>query len=514
MTGLSGPIAGAAEVRGTAERDEHFGSVTATGDFDGDGYADLAVGVPDDKVRSASRAPGAGAVNVIYGSSTGLRRAGNQLWTQDQPGVVGVAGRRDSFGAALAAGDFDGDGYQDLAIGVPGEGSVHVLFGSPAGLTAAGDRRITGAGFGLVLAAGDFGHDQRADLAIAAPYETYRSAGEQHDGAGRVHVFYGSRSGPSTTLGEQVWSQESPGIADHAEDGDSFGLALTSGNFGHGRRDDLAVGVPMEGRNVDGSRLQRVGAVQVIYGSRGGLRAKGSQVWTQDSPRIRESGWYYDQFGAALTAANFGNGAKADLAIGVPDEDIGSEEDAKSDAGVVHVIYGSRAGLRSAGNQVWSQDSPGIREVAQSLFAGERFGISLASGRLDTDGPAELAVGVCEGQATEFDFVRGAAHVIRGSSRGLHAGDDELWTQNSRHVPGRAEFGDDFACAYQHGLEWTTELAAGDFGNGIAADLAIGVNSENPRGTVFTEEGAVNVIYGARIGLRGAGSQLWHQTLP
>lgn len=82
----------------------------------------------------------AGAVQVILGSAIGPTTAGDQVWHQNRPGVRGVAERDDRFGAALASGDFDSDGFADLAIGVPGEsirgrraGAVHVLYGSPRG---------------------------------------------------------------------------------------------------------------------------------------------------------------------------------------------------------------------------------------------------------------------------------------------------------------------------------------------------------------------------------------------
>jgi hypothetical protein len=299
------------------------------------------------------------------------------------------------------------------------------------------------------------------------------------------------------------------------EDYDRFGVTLTSANFGHGPRGDLVVGVPFEGLRGAERFEKQAGAVHVIYGSGDGLRATGSQFWTQDSLSIRESVESRDQFGAALTAANFGKGGQADLAVGVPREDFGRGQRAVWDAGVVQVLYGSRAGVRAAGDQVLSQDTPGILEAAESPFLGERFGLSVASGRLDAGGFADLAVGVCEDQATEFDFVRGAVHVIRGSSRGLRGGHDELWTQSSPGVPGRAEFGDDFACpGYENYL--TAALAAGDFGNGNGKDLAVGVPGEDPTdGSTVNRRhaGAVNVIYGARIGLRGSDSQLWHQAL-
>ena len=62
---------------GSAER---FGAVLASGDFDRDGRADLAIGVPGDRVGADEA--WAGGVNVLYGSKHGLAARGNQHWTQ------------------------------------------------------------------------------------------------------------------------------------------------------------------------------------------------------------------------------------------------------------------------------------------------------------------------------------------------------------------------------------------------------------------------------------------------
>src|SRR3954452_10794354 len=81
------------------------------GDFNGDGTRDLAIGIPDEAVNGHVQA---GAVEVLYGSLTGVRTAGAQAWTQSSSGVADTPEDNDRFGDALATGDFDGDGIEDL----------------------------------------------------------------------------------------------------------------------------------------------------------------------------------------------------------------------------------------------------------------------------------------------------------------------------------------------------------------------------------------------------------------
>src|SRR5687767_621556 len=119
------------------------------GDFNNDGADDLAVGVP--------RIGSAGSVIVLYGSGSGVQvdDPPSQDWRQGQAGLAGTAGGTDEFGAALAHGDFNGDSYDDLAVGVPEEavatGSVHVIYGSATGLqaTSPDDQRLTVASPGV-----------------------------------------------------------------------------------------------------------------------------------------------------------------------------------------------------------------------------------------------------------------------------------------------------------------------------------------------------------------------------
>jgi hypothetical protein len=190
-------------ILGGAEHSDYFGAAVASGDFNGDAYDDLAVGVSSESIGEIFRA---GAVNVIYGASEGLAASGNQMWHQDSPGILGGAETNDVFGESLASGDFDGDGYDDLAVGAKGEyigdipdaGMVNVIYGTSEGLASSGNQiwhqditDIAGEAqgydhFGNSVAAGNFNGDRSSDLAVGA-YTDKLPSGIH---AGAVNVFY------------------------------------------------------------------------------------------------------------------------------------------------------------------------------------------------------------------------------------------------------------------------------------------------------------------------------------
>lgn len=480
-----------------------MGKAFAIGDFNGDGYDDLATGVPGEEVNHQR---GAGAVHVNYGRSQGLTSHGYQLWHLDRSFIEGEARAGDNYGQALVAGDFNRDGYDDLVVGIPyrdigsngSAGAVQVLYGSRHGLSDHDNRlwhqdspQVLGGAepsdnFGWSLAAADFNGDGTTDLAVGVPGEAI----DHVKNAGAVNILLGSVNGV-TGYDNQMWYQ-GRGIDGTPESYDAFGYALTTGHFDADGYADLAIGVP--GEDLSPGQLavyyEDVGAVHVVYGSRFGLTSDGSRIWHQDSDGIDGAGRSGDQFGTALSSADYDGDTFDDLAVGAPYKTINHADE----AGALTVIYGARHGLQAHRSRQYHQDNHNIPGAAE---AGDHFGLALTSGDLDGDGYADLTAG----HPDEDLYSRndgGAAITIFGSGHGLQRHSHRLWHQNVEHIGSSVEADDRFGLS----------LAAGDFDGNGRADLVIGVPFEDI--DHIRDAGAFHVIYlggfSIQFGLSGAWS--------
>lgn len=397
------------------------------GDFNGDGYRDQAVSAAGAAVSGRT---GAGAVTVLYGSAAGAGAAKIQTLTQDSAGVPGAAEKDDRFGSHAAAGDFNGDGFADLAVGAPGEdsgtdvdgGTVVVLWGSAGGLsggtTIADPTRSVHDLFGRVLAAGDYNADGKADLAIASDVEkvdVYRG-GFTKAGAtagrytvttpvmkvggpdifnltpgdvnadGRTDLLVDGYEGDST--GEWAYN------ANYYLPGSASGITTTgrvklpagvisdiadANGDGYG---DIVIGNSWEAG--DGVGVAKGGAVDVVYGTYSGPGAR--VTLHQDSPGVPGGAEKGDDFGFEVSFGDINGDGLADLAVGSLGEDVGGVPD----AGMVTVLYSTGDSFQGPGNQGFHQDVAGVPGSGE---AGDGFGGEVFLSDADGDGKADLMVG-------------------------------------------------------------------------------------------------------------------------
>ncbi|MFE7830070.1 FG-GAP-like repeat-containing protein [Streptomyces nigrescens] len=212
----------------------YAGALTVA-DFDRDGHDDLVVGT--DFVSVTDQTAKGGYATVFYGGAAGVDTTRSAVFSQDTAGVPGAGESDDSFGGTLAAGDVNGDGYPDLAVGANFEtigsathaGNVWVLRGGASGLTGTGAQSfnqdtsgVPGANessdmFGDAIHLADHNKDGRADLSVGA-------GGENSDD-GAVWVLRGSTGGVTGT-GAVSFGASSVGIGNSGDD-PMFGDAMS-----------------------------------------------------------------------------------------------------------------------------------------------------------------------------------------------------------------------------------------------------------------------------------------------
>jgi hypothetical protein len=398
------------------------------------------------------------------------------------------------LGGGAPAGDVNGDGFGDIIVSAPlydgpyqDGGRAWVYFGSPSGLsptagwTASGDQAFCKFG-SAVASAGDVNRDGYDDVLVSAPFH----GGTHYVGEGRVYLFLGGPSGPSTSPdwmaeGGQYSAEMGFGLASAGDvNGDgyddvivgahgyqgaagewegeamvflggpaglsptpvwtvtggladsNFGMAVASaGDVNHDGYDDVLVGAPCYG-DPQGGPLSGGRAFFYLGSPSGPLT---TPAW-QAGPGQR-----YASYGGVQGAGDLNGDGYDDIMVGAPKFD----SNGRGDEGRVFVYFGYATGPSAAPSQ-----------VLRTGEGGAWFGYSLGrAGDVNHDGYSDVIVGAPLGR---FNLTHeGWAIVVMGSPAGLET--DEGWY----------EHGCQAECYYGGGVS-----SAGDINGDGFADILVG----------------------------------------
>ena len=462
-------------------------SALASGDFNCDGAADIAVGDEDSEVGGAA---GAGSVTIAFGNRLIPILQSAQRINQDSAGVAGAAEAGDHFGSALAVGDFNVDGCADLAVGIPEEavgsptlnqaGGVGVLFGGASGLELEGDLFLPPSTEAAPHGPSALHHKGKSisvldsfTSANAKPMLAIGTPGHSppfNSGAGGVSIR--RSNGSTATLNGLVTFVERSSISGQSDVSlDNLGTASTSGDFNNDGHADLAV----YGRHQDGSHGDE-GYVLIAYGADAlsGVEYERIDQATVGVPGTPENG---DLFGAALAAGDFDDDGYDDLAIGAPGEDIGST----FNGGSVTILFGSGAGLRLNAGSSFAFDQVDIDGLV--VEDGDEFGGALVTGDINGDSFDDLIIGSAS-EDNGSTLSTGLIVYVPGSPAGPVPGaSTRVFDLNTPGMPETPAALDEFG----------HELAVGDFNDDNLDDIAVGIPGRKNGGGV--RKGAVALIY-------------------
>ncbi len=372
-------------IRGAEAVGKLGSAACAFGDLNGDGYKDL--------VTSAPRADGpvgvgAGRTYIFFGAQT-FPDTIDLTQTNADVTIYGMV-ENEWSGSALASGDLNGDGFDDLVIGAlysyssfgSHAGRVYVLFGGDVfpperDLSVdSADVIIVGGGSGYRLgeavACGEINGDGIADLVVSAPYADIPNATD----GGEIYAFWGNDNWEAEI---ELHSQPADLTIQAEAASNHLGAALATGDVNGDVYDDLLIGTPQV--NPEG-RLH-AGIAYLLYG-------EGSTPDTINLANVTadvhilgaEAG---DRLGTGVAIGDMNNDGYQDIIVGAPyATSVGG-----GDAGEIYVLTGA-----SFLYPIIDLNTTPPDMLVSGAEPNDNTGGALAVGDVNADGHGDLLLGV------------------------------------------------------------------------------------------------------------------------